>query len=252
MPDLLPNGRTVNVSTSKSTSVDSLYAGYEMWKGWEKAFSYGSQDAEYFTGEMRDVQIQGAQLLEIGFGGGKFLAWARDRGATVAGTEINGASLTAAEALGIETLGPAIEDIAHLHAARFDTIISLDAFEHFSIEDVSRRLRACETMLKPGGSLVLRFPNAQSPFGLAPQHGDPTHKSALSRSIFEQLSQGTSLTIERYAPSYRIGGGGLCSGFVRLVRGLLRDLISVLLNFIYAQAIPWDPVVVLVLKKRAG
>ena len=104
--------------------------------------------------------------------------------------------------------------------------------------------------LKPGGHLILRFPNAQSPFGLAPQNGDPTHKTGLSRSAFEQLIQGTSFEIVRYAPSFRIGGGGLATRLVRRLRHTARDLIGGLLNAIYAQDIPWDPVVVLVLRKK--
>src|SRR5262249_33038691 len=158
-------------------------------------------------------------------------------------------SLEAARARNIEIVDAAFEHVSGDHADRFDTIVAFDVFEHFTVDEVLVRLKAIEKMLKPGGRLVLRFPNAQSPFGLASQHGDPTHKSALSRSAFEQLTQGLAFSVERYAPSFRIGDGSPARRLARSLRAMLRALIARTLNFIYAQDIPWDPVVVLVLRK---
>jgi len=227
-----------------------LYHRYEAWKGWDKPFTFSRDEAAYFAGETRGLKIGDADVLEIGFGSGSFLAWARRQGARVAGTEINDVLIDAARAQGVELLPAAIELVAAEHAARFDTIVAFDVFEHFTIEEILARLAAAETMLKPGGHLALRFPNAQSPFGLAPQHGDPTHKTALSRSIFEQLIQGMSFEIVRYQGSFRIGGGGPLKSLARFVRSVLQRLIARSLNFVYAQDIPWDAVVVLVLRKR--
>ncbi len=228
----------------------NLYQGYEAWKGWDKPFMYTVEDAAYFAGETGGAKIAGGDVLEIGFGSGSFLAWARERGARVAGTEINPVLLAAARDFGLDLLPADFETVADTHASRFDTIVAFDVFEHFALDVIMTHLRAAETMLKSSGQMFLRFPNAQSPFGLAPQNGDPTHKAALSRSVFEQLIQGTSFAVVRYAPSYRIGGGGLAKRLVRRLRYTARNLIAGLLNAIYAQDIPWDPVVVLVLRKN--
>jgi SAM-dependent methyltransferase len=227
-----------------------LYDAYESWKGWSKPFAYSVEEAEYFAGECRGVDVAGAHVLEIGFGFGAFLAWARDQGARVAGAEINPVSLEAARASGIELLPSDFETVARDHAGRFDTIAAFDVFEHFTIEEAAARLSAVEIMLRPGGRLLLRFPNAQSPFGLAPQFGDPTHKSALSRGVFEQLAAASSLDVERYAPAFRTLGRGLFRRLGRRSRYLARDLVSGLFNAIYGASIPWDPVVALVLRKR--
>jgi SAM-dependent methyltransferase len=227
------------------------YRGYAAWKGWTKPFAYSAEDAAYFTGETSAMRIAGADVLEIGFGPGNFLAWARDRGARVAGTEINPGLLAAARAAGIELLPRDLETAAGANAGRFDTIAAFDVFEHLAIDEIAASLRAIERMLKPGGKVILRFPNAQSPFGLAPQHGDPTHKSALSRGVFDALIQGSTLAVVRYRPAFRAGGGTLGARVARKVRSVLRDLIALTLNFVYAQNIPWDPVVVLVLRKVA-
>jgi hypothetical protein len=45
--------------------------------------------------------------------------------------------------------------------------------------------------------------------------------------------------------------GGIARGFIRRLRYLTRDIITRVLNAIYAQQIPWDSVVVLVLRKSA-
>ena len=98
-----------------------LYAGYEAWKGWSKPFTCSAEEAIYFAGETRGLAIEHADVLEIGFGSGSFLAWARARKARVAGTEINPALLAAAEQFGVEQLPAAFEEVAQSHAARFDT-----------------------------------------------------------------------------------------------------------------------------------
>jgi len=228
-----------------------LYRAYETWKGWDHPFTFSRDDAAYYAGECRDLRLKDAALFEIGFGSGGFLEWARTRGAHVVGSEINPASLEAARSRGIELLPADFERVAATHSERFDTVVSFDVFEHFSLDEITTRLAAVETMLKPGGLFLMRFPNAQSPFGLAPQNGDPTHRTGLSRDVFELLVQPTGFEIVRYGGSYRIGGGGLVRGPVRLVRGVIRGLIGGLLNFAYATAIPYDPVVVIVLRRRA-
>lgn len=226
------------------------YAGYENWKGWKSLFTYSGEDASYFVGETRGLVIAGGDVLEIGFGAGSFLAWARDQRANIAGAEIIPALIDAAKREEIELLPADFERLGSSHATRFDTIAALDVFEHLSTAEIADKLRACELMLKPGGHLLLRFPNAQSPFGLAPQNGDLTHRMALSRGVFEQLMQGTEFEVVRYAPAFRIGGGGLAKGFIRRLRYAARDLIGAFLNAIYTSNIPWDPVVVLVLEKK--
>lgn len=230
----------------------NLYLAYERWKSWDNPFTFTDDDNVYFEGECRGLRILGATVFEIGFGSGNFIAWAIRKGANVAGSEINPASLDGARSRGIELLPPTFEDVAEVNADRFDTIVGFDVFEHFTRDEITRRLAALETMMKPGGHLLLRFPNAQSPFGLAPQNGDPTHKSALSRGVFELLTQNTSLDIVRYSGSFRIGGGGFARSIARSLRTLLTRMISVFLNFVYSACIPYDPVVVIVLRRRSA
>jgi 2-polyprenyl-3-methyl-5-hydroxy-6-metoxy-1,4-benzoquinol methylase len=233
------------------TAANPLYIGYESWKNWNAPFSFTADDASYFASELAGVAVGGADILEIGYGSGSFLAWARKQGARVAGIEVIPALIEAGRRAGIEVMGPNLPALAHDGPERFDTIVAFDVFEHFAILEIIERLAAVEALLRPGGHAVLRFPNGQSPFGLGPQNGDPTHKSALSRSVFEQLLQTRRLDIVRYAPAYRIGGGSVAKRIARATRSVARNVIAWTLNFVYAQKIPWDPVVVLILRKRA-
>ncbi len=226
------------------------YAGYIDWKRWERLFSYTPDEAAYFAGETRGIKIARAEVFEIGFGSGAFLAWARDQGARVVGAEIIPALQEAARREEIELLPPEIENVAQGFAGRFDAIFAFDVFEHFSQEELLLRLDAVAVMLKPGGFLTLRFPNAQSPFGLAAQHGDPTHKIALCEGKFERFIQSRPFEIHRYGGAFRIGGGSPKQRLGRFARRLLQDALGRLLNAAYALDIPWDPVVVLVLRRK--
>jgi 2-polyprenyl-3-methyl-5-hydroxy-6-metoxy-1,4-benzoquinol methylase len=130
------------------------------------------------------------------------VAWLEDRGARISVTEISERSCAGAQARGLEVLPTDLPPVAGAHANQFDTIIAFDVFEHLDLNTVEAYLSACATMLKPGGRLLLRFPNAQSPFGLQPQAGDPTHKSQLSLSVLNLMNVSRPFRVTRYAASH--------------------------------------------------
>ena len=241
--------RSVELAIGGDQKIHALYQSYDAWKDWGTPFRCPDELQRYFAGECEGLVVAHGNVLELGFGSGTFLAWAHDQGAKVYGTEINPAFISAGEAFGVTMLEPGIERQAGSYAEHFDTVAAFDVFEHFTVPEIVDRLEAIEVMLRPGGHLVLRFPNAQSPFGLAPQYGDATHKTGLSRNIIEQLTQPMNLAVVRYGPSFRVAGSGFVNRIARQLRGLTRDVIGALLNSIYAQNIPWDPVVTLVLQK---
>lgn len=228
----------------------NFYDGYEDWKNWSKPFSYHAEEEKYFAGELRGIAIKDMELLEIGFGSGSFLAWAKAQGARVSGTEINEAMLSEAKENDVSILPAAFEVFGEEYQSRYDIIVGFDVFEHFDIETVAVRLKACEKMLRVGGHLVLRFPNGQSPFGLVSQNGDITHRSTLSKAVLVQILGTTDLAVLRYGPSFRVCGGKPVTALARLVRYGFRSLLSVALNFIYNQTVPWDAVVTIVLRRQ--
>lgn len=227
------------------------YVGYERWKGWGDLFRFTADDAEYYAGECREASFKDASVLEIGFGAGGFLAWARQQGAKAAGIEIIPDLIAAAGREEIELLPIDFETVAGAHENRFDLIVAFDVFEHFTQEKIATRLRAIQVMLRPGGHLILRFPNGQSPFGLAPQHGDPTHITPLSLARLEPLIMDMDFAVVRYGPAFRIAGRRLTKKLAYKLRYLARDFLAGVFNCVYSQSMLWDPVVTLVLSKTA-
>jgi 2-polyprenyl-3-methyl-5-hydroxy-6-metoxy-1,4-benzoquinol methylase len=85
---------------SKPQAETDSYDGYEAWKGWSAGFTYDAGDALSFSRELNDPDFKGKAVLELGFGEGRLLAWLRDQGARVVGTEINERLLDAAKEAG--------------------------------------------------------------------------------------------------------------------------------------------------------
>lgn len=228
------------------------YSTYRVWKGWDSMFTYSQDKADYFKGETVGLGITQSDVLEIGFGSGDLMQWMIDKGARACGIEINPELIDSARNRGVRIIDQNTENLTEKYADSFDTIIAFDVFEHLTISQIKDWLVLVERMLRPGGHLPLRFPNAQSPFGLAPQNGDPTHLTPLSRSVFENLLVNSGLGIVRYGHEYRATGRKASSIVARAVRSMARDLITYVLNFIYSSDIPYDPVVTLRVRKMGA
>lgn len=182
--------------TESAADGANLYTGYAQWKHWEGDFRASDRDARYFEAEFSGIDLHGRRVLEIGFGNGSFLAWAREQGALVAGTEIDEAMLGHARAHGFDAY-PAALDVLAAAASRFDLVVAFDVFEHWDKDSLIANLKHIARLLKPGGLLLARFPNGHSPFGRVHQHGDITHQTALSKSSIEQLAGMTGFTVVR-------------------------------------------------------
>jgi 2-polyprenyl-3-methyl-5-hydroxy-6-metoxy-1,4-benzoquinol methylase len=231
--------------------ISELHSGYSEWKGWTTSFAFSGEEAAYFAGETRGLPLRESKVLEVGYGAGAFLGWARSQGASVAGVEIDPSAIKAAETAGLVLLPPDFERVAADHAAQYDLIAAFDVWEHFSMAEIMARTRAADTMLKPGGHLLLRFPNGQSPFGLGPQNADATHVTALSREKMEHVIRGMRFAVVRYGGAYRAPGPSLAHRIVRGLRGALRSAISAPMRYAFEQDFPYDPVVTLVLRRQA-
>jgi 2-polyprenyl-3-methyl-5-hydroxy-6-metoxy-1,4-benzoquinol methylase len=231
---------------------DHAYATYVEQKGWVNPFEYDAEEAETCRAEIGTDRLDGAALLEIGFGNGGLLAWARDHGAIAVGCEINPACIAQARSAGIELVDADLAKASAAHPGRFDFIVAFDVFEHLSLGQIMETLKACSVMLKPGGRLILRFPNAQSPFGLVPQHGDVTHVTPLSAAKIVQILPGTGLTLVRSKPAHRVLGPSVARQLVRRVRYAIQTVIDALIAFIYPnpERVSMAPVVVAILERQ--
>lgn len=185
---------------SEPVTRDSVDVDYVAWKDWAPAaFGHFDQlEAAYFAAEVPIPRGGEARILELGFGNGAFLAWANEQGAEAYGVETNLALVERARKLLGEQRAFNTLDAPELDARRgtFSRIVAFDVLEHIpqsAYPDLFERLAA---LLAPGGRCVLRFPNGDSPFSRAIQHGDPTHVTILGSAKLVYFARRAGLKVE--------------------------------------------------------
>jgi SAM-dependent methyltransferase len=90
----------------------------------------------------------GGSLLEVGCGGGEFLALARRRGYKVAAVEPNPEAALVAEGRGIEVERALVEE-STLREGSFDVVFHVDLLSHFP--DPVKALRKMSALVRPDG-----------------------------------------------------------------------------------------------------
>lgn len=232
---------------------------YLAWKGWSDGDAFGMLargDSQYFTRELRD-SVRGRRVhdvLEVGFGNGAFLAYARGQGYRVVGTELLPHLVQAARDAGFESL-PAAE-LDTLDDESFDLIVAFDVFEHIPPEESVEFLATLARKLRSSGAIVVRFPNADSWVGSAFQNGDPTHVNAIGVLKLFFYAQSADLAVDAYRAVSRRGfSTSIVHGVHRLTSAPLIAISSAIKKAMYLPGLPVvlsTGNVVSVLTKRAA
>ena len=104
------------------------------------------------------ASLAGKEVLDVGCGGGILSEAMAQRGATVTGIDMGEAPLAVARLHQLES-GVEVdyqqctaEEMAELHPARFDVVTCMEMLEH--VPDPASVIRACATLVKPGGHVV--------------------------------------------------------------------------------------------------
>jgi 2-polyprenyl-3-methyl-5-hydroxy-6-metoxy-1,4-benzoquinol methylase len=117
----------------------------------------------WLIGKDRDLAaprfIPGGTLCDFGCGSGSSVAVSQYFGWDAEGIEVSEAAVAAGKSAGLKITQGSIEALESRCGA-FDFIGSHHCVEH--VPDVSRLFRAFYTALKPGGTLVIEVPNADS------------------------------------------------------------------------------------------
>jgi 2-polyprenyl-3-methyl-5-hydroxy-6-metoxy-1,4-benzoquinol methylase len=229
------------------------YTAYDEWKHWSKdAFLATSDvDAAYFEGELSGLTLHGANVLEVGFGNGSFLAWARAKGANVFGTEIQPELIARARNAGIRVLDSHLGRHLDQFSNTFDLVVAFDVLEHLSIPEIRDFLRDLETLIRPGGHFLARFPNAASPFSRDYQHSDITHKSCLTTGAISMLIVGSSFHMVRSGNQYIEVVGPLRRRLLRRAQISARNIVSSAIQNIYGFKADLHVNAVVMLQKRS-
>jgi 2-polyprenyl-3-methyl-5-hydroxy-6-metoxy-1,4-benzoquinol methylase len=167
------------------------YDNYPAFKGWSEA-SFGEVTAAerlYFRSELARHALSASdkQVLELGFGNGAFLAFARGEGAHVRGVELQTALVERAVGAGYACYA-CLDQLLADGPPRFDLIVALDLLEHLQPAesiDLLRQLRA--SCVHANSKLLARFPNGDSPFSLPMHNGDYSHRIHLGAKAVTRI-----------------------------------------------------------------
>jgi hypothetical protein len=226
------------------------HARYSAWKGWEGTFSCDLKKARYFAAEFRGIPLRGQRVLEVGFGNGAFMAWARDAGADVHGIELNEAMRVAARQHGFVVHDRSFAELV-AQGWRCDLVVAFDVIEHWDSAELVENFGLVRELLHDGGLFLARCPNGHSPFGRVYQHGDLTHKSTLSAYKLEYLAGVSGLDVVRIANPCRVSSR---PGILRALRQrwlqLRRHWIERSISRLYGiRRLPLDPNLMVLLRR---
>lgn len=216
-----------------SQNSDDLH--YINWKNWGKTFGVLSKPDQWqFDREIARTKHQfqpNTQVLEIGFGNGTFLAYAKNRGWQISGTELNQALVSIATENGFHAVHTA--DLTPFTDNSFDLIVAFDVLEHIPQDKIPQFLMHVNRVLKPGGYFIARFPNGDGPGGMMFQNGDVTHVTILGRHKIDYFAKITEMTVIFCGPcTMRIFGSGWIQSGVRALLFIIRYLMNLWMNLV--------------------
>jgi SAM-dependent methyltransferase len=174
---------------------------YADWKNWDASHfgTTSSYQAAYFEAELGPwLGGPGKRVLELGFGNGALLAWLRASGHSPTGIELDSELLERARNAGIQVFS-SMETMAAAQDL-YDLAVAFDVIEHIPREELVDALQRIRAVLRPGGHLLVRFPNGDSPYGRRHQYGDLTHTTVIGTGAIKQMATLTGFKVISLRP----------------------------------------------------
>jgi SAM-dependent methyltransferase len=234
----------------------SYDGGYIDWKSWN-GDDFGHIDAiehAYFAVEVPIPVPAEARVLEVGYGNGAFLAWSRSLGADTFGVEANPELVARAREFlgGKQAFGSIFDPELDAFCGSFTHIVAFDVLEHIPQSEYPALFGRFAALGAAGVSVTLRFPNGDSPFGRASQHGDPTHVTTIGRAKLTYFAQRAGFAVEAIrAPAMPLTGIGWRRALRRrLVLALRSGLESLIGQLYFGRRIAFDQNYTAVLVRR--
>ncbi len=167
-------------------------------------------------------------ILDLGCGDGYLLGFLSRLGYQ----SLVGVDATAAQAERARAVAPGAEvllgdgsELLRERPGRFAAILCIDVLEHLTREELVGTVRLAAVALLPGGSLIARVPNADSPFHDAIRYGDLTHEIGLAPPAVVHLLKMAGLEeieFREEAPVVRGWRSALRAGAWAMLRQLVR------------------------------
>lgn len=107
---------------------------------------------------------------------------------------------------------------------RYDRVFMFDVLEHFSADKGRELLSKIKSQLTPSGEIVLKMPNAGSPWGMQYQFGDLTHVMGYTPTSIRQMADSVGLICRTCYP--HMLGSRQRQRTDRLIQKILNKLVA--------------------------
>jgi len=231
---------------------------YLKWKNWGQFSNFSklhNQDKAYFISEIKKTKRcfdSHSKVLEIGFGNGSFLRFARDQNWDIFGTEINENLVDLA--VGFSYKAICSDNLLAYDDNMFDLIVAFDVLEHIQQEQLPDFINDIKRILKVGGYFIARVPNGDSPFGLINQNGDVTHVTTIGSGKAHYFASHCDFEIIFIGGEAQpLLGNGLLRIFYRIILITFKKILSFITNIIFfprSKVAFYSPNLVFIFKKK--
>jgi len=162
-----------------------------------------------------------ATILELGCGHGRILNYLHQKGFTkVRGIDISNEQIMLAKEHGLNAEREDVFEYLGGSTEKYDCIIAIDFFEHFTKEELMRLVHMIKSALRPNGLLLVQTVNGEGLFPRQIIYGDITHMTVLTPGSMSQLLRGVGFRQIEFAECAPI-----MSGIIGIVRSILWSLI---------------------------
>ncbi|MFM8233992.1 MAG: class I SAM-dependent methyltransferase [Holophagaceae bacterium] len=169
---------------------------YLDWKSWNPdTFGYcTAKESRRFSLELQSLNLKPpVRILEIGFGHGHFMAWAKSQAYEIHGIEQNPRLVELALQKGYSAR--ITDDQADYGSEQYDLIVAWDVLEHLSHTEIGICLAHVRKALVRGGHFLAKCPNGDSPLGLSHHNGDVTHQTSIGYHKWTYFARQAQLDI---------------------------------------------------------
>jgi SAM-dependent methyltransferase len=170
----------------------------------------------------RDTSVD---VLDLGCGQGQlvrqliFHKFVRARGIDISPEQVEKAHASGIESVSLGDYRGALD------AGAVDVVVATDFFEHLTRFELLDAVDRVKRGLRPGGLLIMRVPNAVSPFGGNFRYGDLTHETAFTARSLRQLGAAAGFhTIDVYPCRPPVHGvkSGLRAGLWIIIAAMMK------------------------------
>lgn len=223
------------------------YKNYINFKKWDDFYNYSTQEKIFFNKIFRKIDLNKKIILDVGFGRGHFLKYIEDRGGEAHGIEYQNNLIEMVNKAGCTKVYKNLNG----SKLKFDIIVFFNVIEHIEFDKIKNFLSTYLAYAKPSATIVMTFPNCQSPAGLINQFGDPTHKSLLSGPILEKILEDLNLVNIAYVECPIQQSKSFPKRFLKKITWPLQLLSKILFKITYSVGnTPLSPDVLIFAKKK--